>query len=163
VDEQVSVYILKMYANFYSFRGADWDTNLAVDHSVSVRSLMRELYAKACMAQSWALVRLAAGLLRRHHEDLAKAVTHLLVRQKQVTIGLPTQREVPITVPESPLVLKTLFEQGKTRVYTGLTRLQYTNTMAIRACSPKKSSSTWAHSCAPSPNCSSRCYVCASA
>ena len=79
---------------------------------MSVRGLMRELYTKACMTQSWALVRLAAGLLRKHHEDLAKAVTHLLVRQKQLTIGLPTQREVPITVPESPLQLKQLFEQG---------------------------------------------------
>ena len=37
------------------------------------------------------------GVLGKRVDDLAKAVTDLLVRQKQVTIGLPPNNEVIIT------------------------------------------------------------------
>ena len=51
---------------------------------VTVRDLLKGLYEKACQQKLWGLVRHSAGMLGKRVEDLAKAVTDLLVRQKQV-------------------------------------------------------------------------------
>lgn len=51
---------------------------------VTVRGLLKGLYEKACQQKLWGLVRHTAGMLGKRVEDLAKAVTDLLVRQKQV-------------------------------------------------------------------------------
>lgn len=51
---------------------------------VTVRDLLKGLYEKACQQKLWGLVRHTAGMLGKRVEDLAKAVTDLLVRQKQV-------------------------------------------------------------------------------
>lgn len=57
---------------------------------VTVRGLLKGLYEKACQQKMWGLVRHTAGMLGKRVEDLAKAVTDLLVRQKQVSErGLP--------------------------------------------------------------------------
>ena len=53
---------------------------------VTVRDLLKGLYEKACQQKLWGLVRHTAGMLGKRVEDLAKAVTDLLVRQKQVRI-----------------------------------------------------------------------------
>ena len=53
---------------------------------VTVRGLLKGLYEKACQQKMWGLVRHTAGMLGKRVEDLAKAVTDLLVRQKQVNI-----------------------------------------------------------------------------
>jgi phosphorylase kinase alpha/beta subunit len=52
---------------------------------VTVRDLLKGLYEKACQLKQWGLVRHTAGMLGKRVEDLAKAVTDLLVRQKQVS------------------------------------------------------------------------------
>lgn len=52
---------------------------------VTVRDLLKGLYEKACQQKLWGLVRHTAGMLGKRVEDLAKAVTDLLVRQKQVS------------------------------------------------------------------------------
>lgn len=52
---------------------------------VTVRSLLKGLYEKACQQKLWGLVRHTAGMLGKRVEDLAKAITDLLVRQKQVS------------------------------------------------------------------------------
>lgn len=52
--------------------------------SVTVKDLLKVLYEKACQQKLWGLVRHTAGILGKRVEDLAKAVTDLLVRQKQV-------------------------------------------------------------------------------
>lgn len=57
---------------------------------VTLRDILKALYEKACAAKLWGLVRHSAGILGKRVEDLAKAVTDLLVRQKQVCILLPT-------------------------------------------------------------------------
>ncbi|KAI8440075.1 hypothetical protein MSG28_001498 [Choristoneura fumiferana] len=44
-------------------------------------------------------VRHTAGMLGKRVEDLAKAVTDLLVRQKQITVGMPPNNEHTITAP----------------------------------------------------------------
>jgi hypothetical protein len=56
---------------------------------VTVRDLLKGLYEKACQQKLWGLVRHSAGMLGKRVEDLAKAVTDLLVRQKQVSFYLP--------------------------------------------------------------------------
>lgn len=55
---------------------------------VTVRDLLKGLYEKACQQKLWGLVRHTAGMLGKRVEDLAKAVTDLLVRQKQVSLKL---------------------------------------------------------------------------
>lgn len=52
---------------------------------VTVRQLLKGLYEKACQQKLWGLVRHTAGMLGKRVEDLAKAITDLLVRQKQVS------------------------------------------------------------------------------
>lgn len=55
---------------------------------VTVRMLLKGLYEKACQQKLWGLVRHTAGMLGKRVEDLAKAITDLLVRQKQVIVAL---------------------------------------------------------------------------
>ncbi|CAN7993482.1 unnamed protein product [Ixodes hexagonus] len=82
-------------------KGLKWDTELGDGgHVVTVRHLLKELYEKAYKEHKWGLVRHVAGLLGKKVEDLAKAVTDLLVRQKQVTVGMPPLNEYTITRPQ---------------------------------------------------------------
>ncbi|CAJ0942792.1 unnamed protein product, partial [Mesorhabditis belari] len=76
------------------------------DQHIPVRLLMEETYSKACESRDWALTRLTAGLLNKRLEELGKAVTHLLVRQKQITVGMPSKREEAITCPKTNEELK---------------------------------------------------------
>ncbi|CAG4940410.1 unnamed protein product [Colias eurytheme] len=66
---------------------------------VIVKDLLKVLYEKACSQKLWGLVRHSAGMLGKRVEDLAKAVTDLLVRQKQITVGMPPNNEYTITAP----------------------------------------------------------------
>uniref|UniRef100_A0A147BPY0 Phosphorylase b kinase regulatory subunit n=2 Tax=Ixodes ricinus TaxID=34613 RepID=A0A147BPY0_IXORI len=82
-------------------KGLKWDTELGDGGQViTVRHLLKELYEKAYKERKWGLVRHVAGLLGKKVEDLAKAVTDLLVRQKQVTVGMPPMNEYTITRPQ---------------------------------------------------------------
>ena len=48
--------------------------------------------------KQWWLVRHTAGMLGKKVEDLAKAATDIIVRQKQLAVGLPPEpREKIIT------------------------------------------------------------------
>ncbi|KHJ94938.1 hypothetical protein OESDEN_05128 [Oesophagostomum dentatum] len=67
--------------------GPEFNTGLNGQY-VTVKMLMEEVYTKSCEGRMWALVRLTAGLLDKRLEELGKAVTHLLVRQKQITVGV---------------------------------------------------------------------------
>lgn len=80
-------------------KGLGWDTHMGSNSKVTVKDLLKELYEKACHEKKWALVRHIAGILGKRVEDLAKAVADLLVRQKQVTIGMPPNHEKTITRP----------------------------------------------------------------
>lgn len=75
---------------------------------VTVRGLLKGLYEKACQHKMWGLVRHTAGMLGKRVEDLAKAVTDLLVRQKQVTFGMPPHNENTITAPIPEVELRQL-------------------------------------------------------
>jgi phosphorylase kinase alpha/beta subunit len=55
---------------------------------------------------------ISTGMLGKRAEDLAKAVTDLLVRQKQVTIGMPPMCEHTITAPLPEVELRHLIHQA---------------------------------------------------
>ncbi|GFN83950.1 phosphorylase b kinase regulatory subunit alpha, liver isoform [Plakobranchus ocellatus] len=86
----------------YINRGPDWDTHMEEDKRVPVKELLVELYEKAGHWKQWWLVRHTAGMLRKRVEDLALAATDLLVRQKQLSVGLPPEQETIITSPLPP-------------------------------------------------------------
>ncbi|CAL2037114.1 unnamed protein product [Caenorhabditis brenneri] len=95
LEEQISI----VHCLWMKF-GPDYDTELGCQR-ITVRMLMEEVHAKACEAREWALVRLTAGLLKKQLEELSKAVTHLLVRQKQITVGMASKKEEVITCPKT--------------------------------------------------------------
>uniref|UniRef100_A0A1A9X0B4 Phosphorylase b kinase regulatory subunit n=1 Tax=Glossina brevipalpis TaxID=37001 RepID=A0A1A9X0B4_9MUSC len=81
-------------------QGLDFNTGMQEEgRVVTVRDLLKGLYEKACQQKLWGLVRHTAGMLGKRVEDLAKAITDLLVRQKQVTVGMPPHNEYTITAP----------------------------------------------------------------
>ncbi|XP_067642162.1 probable phosphorylase b kinase regulatory subunit alpha isoform X7 [Eurosta solidaginis] len=90
-------------------QGLDFNTGMLEEGCVvTVRDLLKGLYEKACQQKLWGLVRHTAGMLGKRVEDLAKAVTDLLVRQKQVTVGMPPNNEFTITAPLPEVELRQL-------------------------------------------------------
>lgn len=79
----------------------------------TVRDLIKELYDRAGKLKQWALVRHAAGILRKRTDGFAKSVTNLLARQKQLTVGLPPEpREKLIVAPLPPDQLMDLIQNA---------------------------------------------------
>ncbi|KAK6641154.1 hypothetical protein RUM44_012863 [Polyplax serrata] len=78
----------------------------------TVKDLLKNLYVKACEQKLWGLVRHAAGILGKRYEDLAKSITDLVVRQKQVTIGMPPNDEHTITGAIPDIELRHLIHQA---------------------------------------------------
>uniref|UniRef100_A0A336M8K3 Phosphorylase b kinase regulatory subunit n=1 Tax=Culicoides sonorensis TaxID=179676 RepID=A0A336M8K3_CULSO len=94
-------------------QGLDFNTGMLDDGNVvTVRTLLKALYEKACQQKLWGLVRHTAGMLGKRVEDLAKAVTDLLVRQKQVTVGMPPNNEYTITAPLPEADLRQLIHEA---------------------------------------------------
>jgi len=86
---------------------------VAVDGRLaSVADLVKDLYEKACKGKHWGIVRHASGLLCKKLPDLAKSVTDLIVRQKQVTVGLPPDREVIISRPLGAMELRSIISRA---------------------------------------------------
>ncbi|XP_011300894.1 probable phosphorylase b kinase regulatory subunit alpha [Fopius arisanus] len=81
-------------------QGLQFQTGMVENgHPVLVKDLLKSLYERACQQKMWGIVRHTAGMLGKRVEDLAKAVTDLLVRQKQVTVGMPPANEHTIIAP----------------------------------------------------------------
>ncbi|XP_067012552.2 probable phosphorylase b kinase regulatory subunit alpha isoform X2 [Anabrus simplex] len=94
-------------------QGLNFNTGILEDGKpVTVKELLKVLYEKACQQKLWGLVRHTAGMLGKRVEDLAKAVTDLLVHQKQVTIGMPPSNEHTITAPLPEAELRQLIHQA---------------------------------------------------
>lgn len=70
------------------------------------------MYEQACLEKKWQVVRHLAGLLNKQVEDLAKSLTDLLVRQKQVLIGMPPNNECTIVRPMTSRDLTTLIKRA---------------------------------------------------
>ncbi|PAV84588.1 hypothetical protein WR25_10127 [Diploscapter pachys] len=62
---------------------------------------LEKVYRRACQLRIWSLVRICAGQLRKTINSLSPAITNMLVRGKQVTIGIGN-REKCICRPISP-------------------------------------------------------------
>ncbi|CAN8005577.1 unnamed protein product [Ixodes hexagonus] len=96
-----------------SHKGLTWDTGLGQPHAVvTVKDLFQDFYDRACQEKRWGLVRHFAGSLGKRVEDLAKSVTDLLVRQKQVTVGMPPHNEHTITRPLSTRELRAIIARA---------------------------------------------------
>lgn len=81
-------------------QGLEFNTGMLENgKAVTVKDLLKALYEKACTQKLWGLVRHTAGMLGKRVEDLAKVVTDLLVRQKQITVGMPPNNEHTIIAP----------------------------------------------------------------
>lgn len=80
--------------------------------SLQGKDMLKDIYVRACQEKKWALVRHMAGVLNKQVEDLAKSLTDLLVRQKQVTIGMPPNCECTITRPMTSRDLTTLITRA---------------------------------------------------
>ena len=61
--------------------------------------IFRELHESACVAKHWSIVRHTHGLLAKKMQNMELSVMDLIVRQKQVTVGLPPDNEVIISQP----------------------------------------------------------------
>ncbi|XP_026287234.1 probable phosphorylase b kinase regulatory subunit alpha isoform X2 [Frankliniella occidentalis] len=94
-------------------QGLNFNTGIVEDgKEVTVKDLLKILYVKASQQKLWGLVRHTAGMLGKRVEDLAKAVTDILVRQKQVTVGMPPSNEHTITAPLPENELRQLIHQA---------------------------------------------------
>ncbi|KAH8020306.1 hypothetical protein HPB51_000380 [Rhipicephalus microplus] len=94
-------------------KGLNWDTGLGQPHSVvTVKDLFQDFYERTCREHKWGLVRHFASCLGKRVEDLAKSVTDLLVRQKQVTVGMPPHHEEVINRPLSTKELRIIIERA---------------------------------------------------
>lgn len=77
------------------------------DESITVRRLLEDVYEQASLGDEnkrpyWGVVRRAAALLDKVDFGLADAVTDILVRQKQITVGKAYFEDALITHPILP-------------------------------------------------------------
>lgn len=94
-------------------KGLNWDTGLGQPYSViTVKDLFQDFYERTCQERKWGLVRHFANCLGKRVEDLAKSATDLLVRQKQVTVGMPPHNEEVITRPLSTKELRVIIARA---------------------------------------------------
>ncbi len=83
--------------------GLDFDTGMGgPGEPVRVRALLDQVYAQASQLRLWGVVRYAAGLLNKIDIGLSDAVTDILVRQKQITVGRAYSRGSLINRPMPP-------------------------------------------------------------
>lgn len=79
---------IEILSRLHGLEGAEFDTGYGQpEQSVTVADLLEEVYIKAGRLELWLIVRRAAGLLGKMDVNLSDAVTELVVRQKQVTVG----------------------------------------------------------------------------
>jgi phosphorylase kinase alpha/beta subunit len=95
----------EILATLVRLKGLMFETGIGTSgESVRVGRLLDELYNKASRGDSsgrpyWGIVRRAAGLLGKFDASLSDTVTEILVRQKQVAIGLAYSEAALITQP----------------------------------------------------------------
>ncbi|PZO44665.1 MAG: glycosyl hydrolase family 15 [Shackletoniella antarctica] len=91
---------LELLATLQHLHGSDFNTGLGgPSHAVTIESLLDEVYAKASQLEQWSVLRRAAGLLGKADITLSDAVTELLVRQKQISVGKSYSEASLITEP----------------------------------------------------------------
>ncbi|AFY69310.1 phosphorylase kinase alphabeta [Thalassoporum mexicanum PCC 7367] len=79
---------IELLQTLHRLQGLEYNTYWEGVHQlVSVADLLDEVYQKAGTYRFWAVVRRAAGLLNKTYIGLSDAVTDILVRQKQISVG----------------------------------------------------------------------------
>jgi phosphorylase kinase alpha/beta subunit len=96
---------IEILATLASLKGLMFDTGIGEDgESVRVGRLIEEVYRKASRGDAagrpyWGIVRRTAGLLDKVDAELNDAVAEILVRQKQIAVGLAYTESALITQP----------------------------------------------------------------
>lgn len=96
---------IEILATLANLKGLMFDTGIGVEgESVRVGRLIDEVYRKASRGNAdgipyWGIVRRAAGLLDKVDAELTDAVGEILVRQKQIAVGLAYSQSALITQP----------------------------------------------------------------
>ncbi|MGB3200793.1 MAG: glycoside hydrolase family 15 protein [Nodosilinea sp.] len=91
---------LELLATLKHLHGSDFNTGFGgPSHAITVADLLDEVYAKASQLEQWGILRRTAGLLGKADITLSDAVTELLVRQKQISVGKSYSEESLITEP----------------------------------------------------------------
>jgi phosphorylase kinase alpha/beta subunit len=91
---------IELLSTLKNLKGMDFDTGLGgPNRRVTVENLLDEVYAKASQLEQWEILRRAAGLLEKADITLSDAVTELLVRQKQISVGKSYSEDSLITDP----------------------------------------------------------------
>lgn len=91
---------IELLSTLKHLKGLGFDTGLGGPHRpVTVENLLDEIYAKASQLEQWDILRRAAGLLEKADITLSDAVTELLVRQKQISVGKAYSEASLITEP----------------------------------------------------------------
>ncbi|VDN20843.1 unnamed protein product [Gongylonema pulchrum] len=72
----------------------------------SLETRMERVYRQACAWRLWWLVRYCAAKLCKVMNSLAPGITNMLVRGKQVTLGVSGCREVTISAPTTPVEIE---------------------------------------------------------
>ncbi|MEM9214535.1 MAG: glycoside hydrolase family 15 protein [Cyanobacteria bacterium P01_F01_bin.150] len=111
-DEMQLIRILRQSTNLYEhievlenlvrLKGLSFDTKLNGPHSmVTLRTLLNEVYEQAAQWELWAIIRRAAGVLEKVDIALSDAVTDIVIRQKQISVGKSYSQASLITEPTS--------------------------------------------------------------
>lgn len=91
---------IELLSTLQHLHGSDFNTGLGgPSRAVTVENLLDEVYAKASQLEQWGILRRAAGLLGKADITLSDAVTELLVRQKQISVGKSYSEASLITEP----------------------------------------------------------------
>ena len=91
---------IELLSTLKHLKGLGFDTGLGgPGRIVTVENLLDEIYAKATQLEQWDILRRAAGLLEKADITLSDAVTELLVRQKQISVGKSYSEDSLITDP----------------------------------------------------------------
>ncbi|MBE9137659.1 glycoside hydrolase family 15 protein [Nodosilinea sp. LEGE 07088] len=93
---------IELLSTLKHLHGLNFNTGLGgSSRAVTVENLLNEVYAKASQLEQWGILRRAAGLLGKADITLSDAVTELLVRQKQISVGKAYSEASLITEPMS--------------------------------------------------------------
>lgn len=86
---------LRATAFAISVMGMRTSPDFVVNH-LTLTDRMERIYNNACQLRLWWLVRFCAGRLRKTMNSIAPGITSMLVRGKQITLGVRGVREVTI-------------------------------------------------------------------
>jgi phosphorylase kinase alpha/beta subunit len=91
---------IELLSTLKQLHGLSFDTGFGgPSRAVTVADLLDEVYAKAAQLEQWGILRRASGLLSKADITLSDAVTELLVRQKQISVGKAYSEASLITEP----------------------------------------------------------------